>query len=40
MFNKDANTELGASLFGTNHTGTVELDPVTEYQNSLEMAES
>ena len=44
------NTELGASLFGTNHTGTVESDPVTEFQkatklltefqNSVEMVEA
>ena len=40
MFNKDANTESGSSLFGTNHTSIVELDPVTEFQKSVETVEA
>ena len=38
MFNKDANTESGSSLFGTRNYA--EVDPVTEYQKSVEMVET
>ena len=40
MFNKDANTESGTSLFRTvGYTGQEIYDPVTEFQNSVEMVE-
>ena len=34
------NTESGTSLFGTNYSGLEELDPVTEFQNSVEIVEA
>ena len=37
MFNKDANTEINTSLFGTSSYDSS--DPVTEFQNSVEMVE-